>query len=336
MILTDLPTEILLLVYNSLVFCGDHADSRCHWADLPNAIHDALNFSAVTRAMRDLIAGEIWKKFQIQEAKPARRMGFWMELATENAAWFVPNTGKTEYPWRSKRLLVNVLKYVRVFTVNVNMPVFVHQSSKSPSGRLISQIQLVNPAIMPALETLNTEIGYVYSFFSELGPSLGSYSRSIELVVAFSDFVCLDKLHDYGLLPYITTFAYIYNLANKPERNYYRGNFGVISQMHNLENLFLRGFGSTTHFDGLRQIAAQIVAQIHALPKLKNVQLDGIPLSFKSDSSETPFLNLSPVGIFSHEFANSSMFIYSLFDRQCLHNSHLYDLTAPNSNTPVV
>lgn len=284
MSLQTLPSELLLAIFKQIVLSDQAQDAPAWPSNALHGIHDALNFSAANKRLRELVSGEMWKSFRIYDRKPSKHTGFWMALATETAYWHSPHSYYVQFPWRNKKLSLNVLKYVRLFTADVNTPVYLYDTSTASKGRLCSQLQLVSPKIMPSLEKVHVEISFVYHFFGELGRALDEYNGQVKLVLALSDFVSLDKLSDYGLLPHISMFGYVFNLLDKPVQDYHRGDMTHISQMKNLEILSLRGFGKATHKQELMQVALEIFDQIQKLPKLTSLRVHGVPMCINTDS----------------------------------------------------
>lgn len=283
MSLYELPPELVVEIYIHLILPTDLAQYYVPMESLAvYKVEDALNFSSVCKRFRDIIGLEMWKHFKIHVYCAARRPGFWLALATDSIC-SQAQVQPTQFPWRSKMVSLNILRHVRQFTADVNTPVYLFPTSTTIKGRLISQLQLVNPKYLPNLQVLHTELGFVYSFFNELGLSLHEYKHQVRVVLALSDFVSLDKLEDYGLLPFISTFAYVYNVVNKPETPFDRGNMKAISRMKNLEVLYLRAFGNSNKSSEIITIALDILRHSRDLPFLKKVKICGVPLKLSAE-----------------------------------------------------
>lgn len=278
MSLGELPSELISKIYNHLILPTGLA--HFYFTIENKAVYlaqDALNLSSVNKRFRAVVGHEMWKHFKVQIPCAARRPGFWFALVTDSTC-SSPQSRVAQFPWHNKNISVDILRHVQHFIADVNTSVYLFPTSTMPKGRLTSQLQLASPKYMPNLQVLHVEVEFVYFFFGELGLSLKDYKHQVKLVLALSDFVCLDKLSDYGLVPFISTFAYIYNLGNKSEINYDRGDMSIISRMVNLETLYLRAFGNPKKSAELIDVAMNILSHTANLPILREVKIYGIPL----------------------------------------------------------
>lgn len=282
MSLGSLPSELILEIYGHTILPSGLGQYYVPTErETVYMAQDALNLSSVNRRFREIIGQEMWKHLKVHVSFATQIHGFWLSLAADSLCTRA-HTNTAQFHWRNKNISLNILRNVRLFSSDVNTPVYLFETSTMPKGRLTSQLQLVNPRWMPNLQTLHTEVGFVYSFFSELGLALHEYNRPVKVVLALSDFVSLDKLDDYGLLPFITTFAYVYNVVNKPENPYDRGDMSLISRMNNLEALYLRALGSDNESSELISVALNILKHVTGLPLLKELKIYGIPLKMST------------------------------------------------------